>query len=79
MVLKKRVATRVRTLTDLLAEGQKTGELRAAQVEASLLSTVPDASELSLFLDLTRTLVMAHIVTAVLINYTCRKYFVFKK
>ncbi len=56
MAVKKRVATRVRTLTDLLAEGQKNGELCATQVEASLLSTVPDASEFSLFLDLTRTL-----------------------
>jgi len=52
----KRTARRATTLTELLTKGQKSGHLDARQIEASILHKVPDASEFSLFLDLTRTL-----------------------
>ena len=52
-----KVATkRAASLTALLEKGQKNGFLQAEQIEASIFSKVPDASEFSLFLDLTRTL-----------------------
>ncbi len=53
---KTRARKRSRSLTALLTRGQRTGVLDSRQVEASLLARVPDASEFSLFLDLTRTL-----------------------
>lgn len=56
MAVKQRATRRATTLTALLTEGQKTGFIEARHVEASLLRMVPDASEFSLFLDLTRTL-----------------------
>ncbi len=52
----RRVTTRVRSLTDLLSLGQASGVIHAKQIEASIFKAVPDASEFSLFLDLTRTL-----------------------
>jgi RNA polymerase primary sigma factor len=56
MKTKERVAQRATTLTDLLSLGQEKGVLHAKQIEASIFHAVPDASEFSLFLDLTRTL-----------------------
>lgn len=46
----------VRTLSQLLEEGQRTGELKASDVEAALFAQPPESSEFALFLDLTRTL-----------------------
>jgi RNA polymerase sigma factor (sigma-70 family) len=64
MVTQRRVAithphekTRsARTLTELLEQGQRTGVLRASDIEAVLFHSPPDAAEFSLFLDLTATL-----------------------
>ncbi len=44
------------SLTTLLEEGQNKGVLDSERVEQSILNEVPDPSEFSLFLDLTRTL-----------------------
>ncbi len=52
----KSTARKTSTLSSLLAEGQKTGRIDASKIEASMMKSVPDSSEFSLFLDLTKTL-----------------------
>ncbi len=56
MATTTRTTRRAHSLTDLLSRGQKRGVLHAKQIEASIFHKVPDASEFSLFLDLTKTL-----------------------
>jgi len=55
-VARKGTARKTPNLSSLLAEGQKTGSIDAKKIEASMLTSVPDSSEFSLFLDLTKTL-----------------------